>query len=156
MDRPSVLAARARPRRAAPVRWRGRSFVSLALVALTLAFAHVWENVQVDELRARVERARSACEQNAARLRQFTAQLAQWRAQAQTAPDASARLGFTIPGANQVCLVSAGAVRGSRSSRLAAASAPRSLWDWLVTSAEAEARGPAGASAPLAGVGTLP
>ena len=156
MDRPSSITARARQRRAGGARWRSRSFVSLSLLVLTLAFAHVWENVQVAELRGRIDRARGAYEQNGARLRQLTAQLAQWRAQAEAVPDIAGRQGFTIPGGDQVCLVSAGTMSGSRPAQLAAANTPRSLWDWLAVSAEAESRGPAGAAAPGPEAETLP
>jgi hypothetical protein len=156
MDRPSSIAARARQRRTGGTRWRSRSFLSLSLLALTLAFAHVWENVQVAELRNRIDRARGSYEQNGARLRQLTAQLAMWRAQAEAAPDLAGRQGFTIPSDDGVILISMGAVTGSRPVQLAVAPAPRSLWDWLATSAEAESRGPAGAAAPGPEAETLP
>ncbi|HVP38849.1 MAG TPA: hypothetical protein VMS93_06645 [Candidatus Saccharimonadales bacterium] len=155
MHRPSPIAAPARQRRSGGARWRGRSVLSLSLLALVLAFAHVWENVSVAELRARIDRARGQQEQLGARLRQLTAQLAQWRAQAEASPGASTRLGFVIPQAQQVRLISVGTL-ASTGGLLATAPAPRSLWDWLAASAEAESRGPASAAAPGSEADALP
>jgi len=157
MDRPSSIAAPPRRRRADGTRWRTRSFLSVALLGLGLAFAHVWENVQVAELRGRIDSARSACDQHTARLKQLTAQLAEWRAQAEAAPDLAGKQGFTIPTNEQICLVSTGAVASPQpAAQLAATPAPRSLWDWLVSSAEAESRGSAPAVVPGAGADALP
>ncbi|MBI5837396.1 MAG: hypothetical protein HZB25_09135 [Candidatus Eisenbacteria bacterium] len=153
MDRPSSIAARARQRRNAGLRWRSRPVLSLVLLAMVLAFAHVWENVTVAELRTRIDRERNSQDQLGARLHQLTAQLAEWRAQAESAPGASTRMGFTIPGDKQVCLLSVGTMGGSRAVRLA--SGPKSLWDWLATTAEAESRGPSKA-APGPEAETLP
>ncbi len=140
MDRPTSIAARARQRRSG-ARWRSRSALSFVALAAVLAFFHIWENVTVAELRARIDRERATQDQLGARLRQLTARLAEWRAEAEAAPGASARLDFKIPDSRQVQLLSLGTVGAPRGTHLAAG--PKSLWDWLATVAEAESRGPA-------------
>src|SRR5438105_3165894 len=126
MDRLSSLAARARKHRPGnrPIsgfRIGSRSLLRLGLLALLLAFGHVWESVTLAELRTRIDHERTHHDQTTSRLRQLTSQMAQWTARAEAAPGASAQLGFAIPHDGQVVLLSASLVDGGHGRGLMAA-----------------------------------
>ena len=141
MDRPSSLAARPRQTRVARASHGKRMYLRLALLALFLAFAHVWESITLAELRTRVDHERAHQDQIASRLRQLGSQMAQWTGRAEATAGGSTRLGFAVPKDGQVVLLSAGLVTPLEHRRLASARGGHSMWDWIAGSAVAEPRG---------------
>jgi hypothetical protein len=112
--------------------------IRFAVLALLLAFAHVWESVTVAEMHTRLDRERNRQDQLMARLHQVTSQLAQIRGRAEALPGQSLSLGFATPGDGQIKLVSAALVGVPGHPRLQRA--PSSLWDWVAGSARAGGR----------------
>jgi hypothetical protein len=141
MDRPSSLAIRSRQRRSSGFRLGSRSFLRVALLALVLAFGHVWESVTMAELRTRIDHARTHHDELNLRLCQLTSQLAQWTARAEATAGVSSTLGFAIPKDGQVVLLSANLVDAGSGRNMASGPASHSLWDWVAGTAEAGSRG---------------